>query len=440
MEFKFIPIIGSISSGKSTFLNAFLGINNILQSGPFVTTKFVTLIKNSKNLSFYHAIPKYHNDILSFIKDGEELKEETEIKKKIEEINENASKEKENKDNIFYILETPIKDFDNFPLFQNCYFMDIPGLNENNTGYIDIIFSLIKPEYCLFEIIVFDSTSIGSDKIVNILNTLQKKNALLKKNNLFILNKIDDFKNETEENIIESFKKDFYEKFEDEKLKTKDKVKINIYENYLVPMNSLSYLAETLMVEDFQSFLIFELYNYLEYNNKTEFSTFFDFIKRKVESLTNNLKIEDKEIKKIKGNNLEIIKNIIDIIKKLFQSNSNIQLGLNLKDKDTRKEIKKIYYIHKEKKFEINHSKRYLKLKEAIQNIHDNCSNHKNNEFIIENNKKIYNFNLINDKNVYLLTLSNYSNNIKINIILEDLIKIEYEKINNFNKRTMGFR
>ena len=430
MEFKFIPIIGSISAGKSTFLNAFLGINNILESGPFVTTRFVTLIKNSKNLSFYHAIPKYQNDILSFIKDGEELKEENEIKKKIEEINENASKEKENKDNIFYILEAPIKNFDNFPLFQNCYFMDIPGLNENNTEYIDIIFSLIKQEYCLFEIIVFDSTSIGSDKILNILNVLQKKNALLKKNNLFILNKIDECKNVTEENVIESFKKDFYEKFEDDKLKEekKDKIKINIYENYLVPMNSLSYLAETLMAEDFQSFFIFELYNYLEYNNKTEFSTFFDFIKRKVESLTNDLKIEDKEIKKIKGNDLEIIKKTIDIIKNLFQS-ANIQLGLNLKDKDTRKEIKKIYYIHKEKKFEIIHSERYLKLKEAIQNIHDNCSNHKNNESIIESNKKIYNFNLINDKKTYLLTFSNYSNNIIINIILEDTMKVEYEKI-----------
>ena len=153
--------------------------------------------------------------------------------------------------------------------------MDIPGLNENDTEYIDIIFSLIKQEYCLFEIIVFDSTSIGSDKILNILNALQKKNALLKKNNLFILNKIDECKNETEKNVIDSFKKDFYEKFEDDKLKEekKDKIKINIYENYLVPMNSLSYLAETLMAEDFQSFLIFELYNYLEYNNKTEFLT-----------------------------------------------------------------------------------------------------------------------------------------------------------------------
>jgi GTPase Era involved in 16S rRNA processing len=428
VEFKFIPIIGSISAGKSTFLNAFLGINNILQSGPFVNTKFVTLIKNSKNLSFYHAIPKYQNDILSFIKDGEELKEENEIKKKIEENNENVSKEKENKDNIFYILETPIKNLDNFPLFQNCYFMDIPGLNENDTEYIDIIFSLIKQEYCLFEIIVFDSTSIGSDKILNILNALQKKNALLKKNNLFILNKIDECKNVTEENVIESFKKDFYDKFEDEK--KKDKIKINIYKNYLVPMNSLSYLAETLMDEDFQSFLIFELYNYLEFNNKTEFSKFFDYIKRKVEALTDDLKIEDKEIKKIKGNDLQIIKKTIDIIQKLFQSNANIHLGLNLKDKDTRKEIKKIYYIHKEKKFEIIHSERYLKLKEAIQNIHDNCSNHKNNESIIESNKKIYNFNLINDKKTYLLTLSNYSNNIIINIILEDIImKVEYEKI-----------
>ena len=103
MEFKFIPIIGSISAGKSTFLNAFLGINNILQSGPFVTTKFVTLIKNSKNLSFYHAIPKYQNDILSFIKDGEESKEETEIKKKLKKLMKMHQKKKKIKI-IFFIF------------------------------------------------------------------------------------------------------------------------------------------------------------------------------------------------------------------------------------------------------------------------------------------------------------------------------------------------
>ena len=51
----FIPIIGSISAGKSTFLKGFLGINE-LETGANVTTKFVCLIQNSPQTSFYHVI------------------------------------------------------------------------------------------------------------------------------------------------------------------------------------------------------------------------------------------------------------------------------------------------------------------------------------------------------------------------------------------------
>ena len=43
---KFIPIIGTISSGKSTFLKALLGIN-ILETGISTTTKFVYLIQHN---------------------------------------------------------------------------------------------------------------------------------------------------------------------------------------------------------------------------------------------------------------------------------------------------------------------------------------------------------------------------------------------------------
>ena len=38
-----IPIIGRISSGKSTFLNAILELNNILESNINITTKFVCI-------------------------------------------------------------------------------------------------------------------------------------------------------------------------------------------------------------------------------------------------------------------------------------------------------------------------------------------------------------------------------------------------------------
>ena len=73
------------------------------------------------------------------------------------------------------MLEIQIKNIENVPLLENCYFMDIPGLNENVTNYINDIFSLITLEQILFEIVVFDSTSIGIDNILNIFTPLEKK-------------------------------------------------------------------------------------------------------------------------------------------------------------------------------------------------------------------------------------------------------------------------
>ena len=50
MKKKFIPIIGTISAGKSTFLQALLG-TNVFETGT-TTTKFICLIKNSDKPNF----------------------------------------------------------------------------------------------------------------------------------------------------------------------------------------------------------------------------------------------------------------------------------------------------------------------------------------------------------------------------------------------------
>ena len=99
MNKKYIPIIGTISAGKSTFLKAFLGIS-MLQTGASTTTRFVCLIKNSDKICFYHVVPKTSNGI-EFCKDGEEIIDEEQIKLKIEDINKILSNKKGTKDEIF---------------------------------------------------------------------------------------------------------------------------------------------------------------------------------------------------------------------------------------------------------------------------------------------------------------------------------------------------
>ena len=176
MKKKFIPIIGTISAGKSTFLQGFLG-SNVFQTGPTVTTKFVCIIKNSKESKFYHVIPNKKEDI-EFKRDGEEIADEEKIKEKIKEINETLSKKEANEKEIFYMLEIPIKNISNDSLLEQCYFMDIPGLNEAKDKYIDIIFSLLTFDNIKFEIFIFDSTSIRSDNIVKIVKKLEEKKCL----------------------------------------------------------------------------------------------------------------------------------------------------------------------------------------------------------------------------------------------------------------------
>ena len=163
MKRLFIPIIRTMSAGKSTFLKAFLGID-VLETGVTRTTKFVCLIKNSSQTSFYHVIPNNNQNDLVFVKDGNELRDKEQIAKKIKEINNTLKSSSKN--DFFYMLETPIKNIKNNQLLENCYFMDIPGLNENKTTYIEDIFSIIKLKDILFEIFVFDSNNIGSDKVL----------------------------------------------------------------------------------------------------------------------------------------------------------------------------------------------------------------------------------------------------------------------------------
>ena len=371
MKKYYIPIIGTISAGKSTFLKALLGIN-VLQSGATTTTKFICLIKNNDDTTFYHVIPK-EGKTIDFEKEGEETKGEENIKERIKKINEDLSNRKGTKDDIFYMLETPIKNIENVPLLEQCYFMDVPGLNENMSSYVEIVFSLITSEDIIFEIMVFDSTSIGSDNIINIFKELEAKKCLKKDNNLFILNKIDQCSKGGQTDIIDSFKQYFYETFEDEKKNSEDNISINIYQNHFIPMNSLLYLAETSIDQNFTSLLIYELFTYLENSNKSEFPSFYEYLERRIETIIENENLElDGELKKVGEKEMEIISKSVEEIKNLtksLKSTSDFQLGININKKPIVKNLKKLFLIQKNKNYHCYHSTFYRELQEAIKNI-----------------------------------------------------------------------
>lgn len=69
-----IPLLGEISTGKSTFLNGYFGID-FLEIGIGITTKFITIIRHNPNLKvpvFYHVnLSENENGKYKYLKDGD---------------------------------------------------------------------------------------------------------------------------------------------------------------------------------------------------------------------------------------------------------------------------------------------------------------------------------------------------------------------------------
>ena len=122
-------------------------------------------------------IPKRNEGGIILEKDGQEIKDKNEIAEKIKSINQEFENKKATSEEIFYMLETPIKNIKNESLLENCYFMDIPGLNEHNASYIDTIFSVILDEDIHFEITMFDAKVIGQQNIIDIFKSLEEKKS-----------------------------------------------------------------------------------------------------------------------------------------------------------------------------------------------------------------------------------------------------------------------
>ena len=359
---KIIPIVGLISSGKSTFLQTLVK-KDILETGITTTTKFPCVIKDSKNFQFYHVKIDLNQDEI-FIKDGEAIFEIEEIKNKIKEIN----KCEDDINNLFYLLECPIYSISNKNFLEENYFMDVPGLNEAKNNYVNTIFERIKNKIN-FYIFIFSVDDFGcGDSTKNIFKKLDENKCLKKEGNLFLLNKIDKINKEKIEEKIEDFSNFFYNTFE------KDEFKINKYKNTFISISSISYLNE-LSLENFSSFLIFLLIKINQEFNEKE-TQFIYILKKSVDNIIKN-------DKKLKSQTLNFVKKISETQKKSFlneiekynysiknqiNDNSIINSNIDMNKKDHKETIYKLFFLNDKKKFPIQNSKTYFELKEFFNN------------------------------------------------------------------------
>ena len=206
LKYFSIPIIGKISSGKSTFLNSLLGLD-CLESDTQITTKFICIIRHNKDNETPRLFPvilkkrksEINQNAYNFFKD-EKNELSGDIKENIKRINKKISDCGElgqlKKEEFFYILEANLDIFKgtNFVYSKMFEFLDIPGLNEITEFYLKNIIPIITPN-THFSIFLFDaggSEDQGSKDLFN--KFLHLMNSKAKKNSFFIYNKLDIFK------------------------------------------------------------------------------------------------------------------------------------------------------------------------------------------------------------------------------------------------------
>ena len=263
-----IPVIGRISSGKSTFLNSLLGLNNILESNTDITTKFVCIIRHNQLLNE----PKAYSVILEERKEeknienwnlnpfpkfnfekGEELKGDIKeiIIQRNKKINENKN-ELLKKEDYFMIIETkiPIFNKDNMIKYSEIFeFMDLPGLNEKE-GVDNFFRKNILPVISYntkFSFFIFDCLSIKDNDTIEIYESFINLLDIKIENCFYILNKIDLSSNEKEVEI-NNFKNYINKRFN-----------VDINKNHFLGINSLLLSKESQKYNNFDSYLIYKI-------------------------------------------------------------------------------------------------------------------------------------------------------------------------------------
>ena len=325
-----MPTIGNVSVGKSYFLNSLFGID-FCQVKSDITTKFILFIRHIDNLNkpkLYNLKPIPIMDSYDFIKDDVIITGENNIKNKINEIN--SDFENDGKP-MFYMLEIEIKSIENKTFLNKVDFLDVPGLNESNSDYINIYFPYIKDmiKYCL---IIFSTENYNSKDALEVINKVKKNIYVPMENFLLILNKIDKVNGKIEE-TIHDFKKVIL-----------NNESINYYNNTIVPVNSLELKSEIQIKIDFYHFINYYFIEYNNLNKGNQLLSFLEYIKRKIR----NIEPEKKQIIKNEINNLNevIVKEIKQIFKSFIKEIKN-KGNILIIDFENKSEINtlKIFYV-----------------------------------------------------------------------------------------------
>ena len=311
-----IPIIGTISSGKSTFLNFLLGID-YLEFSHKITTKCVTIIRHKPI-----DIPEIYTISIKERRDGYFNFEKNEKlsgnpKDIIAERNKLIKDSEHNikREDFFILIEARTQLFlgENEKYSNLFEFLDIPGLDEGAEDSYDIRQSKFFKENILpklikntqFSILLFNAEKYLSIKNIGIFKEYFEKFYKDKcVNSFLILNKIDLLQDKEKE--IEKFK----EKILKQELKIEFSEKTN---NYFDSISTKELTEETDKNKDFLHYLKF----IINKNDENE-RNFPIFVKKQLKKdfIINDIDFI-KEVKPVEANEYNIINKNLKEIEKL---------------------------------------------------------------------------------------------------------------------------
>ena len=376
-----IPTIGVISSGKSTFLNALLGID-VLETDVATVTEFILFIKHNpekKYLLQKISLKEGEKNSVMYKKEGEIISGERDIKEKIKALNKEFNNKNVETKELLYMLEIPILAIDNQFLLNNYCFIDLPGLNEaNSTDKFLNIFEMLSPNLIKFEIFIIDSTSFEGNAFKSIISKINEKKGLKKEQNLFILNKLDKSAKEKRQEKIDDFSFYFYNNFGDGFIKSEgegenSKFYIDIYKNTLIPFNSLLYNSENLLSIgiNFSALLEKELFSYLD-DFRNNYKSFYEYLEVKLSDLLNKGNNKDSgcfipSVEEEKESIVQAYENVQNLIEKI--NPEKFQFEIDIHNDDHFDVLKNIFFMYTNNKWSFNYSKTFYEIKTFFNNI-----------------------------------------------------------------------
>ena len=381
-----VPVIGVISSGKSSFLNALLG-TEIFQIDSDITTQFFCIIRHNESLSnpilykikepeklnapgLVGQVAEYEKDTkneeedddenanlitnaenkelpkdskkedeLNIFEKGEKVAEGIEnIKTKIEEINQKISEEKENEkltnQDLFYILELNIHIFKEFQINTNYAktfdFVDVPGLNDGDDKRNDFFIQKIKTynDSIGFFIFVIDAEYSAKKDGENVLSKFRVEKET--KNNMIVITKKDTLVQGNDSDVISYLKRNHMYDFNKDQIISICNDSLKVQSSFIQDKNILK--CAQVLFTDFTNQKKMKLID-----QDMLFSTFCDeqyqMIEREIQKKENNQIPINKEFDDfLKTNDIEDAKDTLINLMSHYQSKLVNKICITLRD------------------------------------------------------------------------------------------------------------